>query len=435
MDVKEVRRLLTPKGEYTKTELENYSELSAGKIKVAITQKKPVYTLPLFNLIEDKDTSVGSEVEKRIGSIENKFYTHKAGEGFDASVEEIIKAAVHAKLFGISVVELYLDESNNFAFEFIPREYYYLEEDVLYFKKGKTKFRPQEPKFYTITHKPVLLRVLWVVYAKHFVLSHYLKFAEFLGVPPLIGNAHSSDADVIDGMAQAVKNIKSASYAVLGPEDMLKVLEGKGTQADFLEFVRYVDTEIAKVINGASLGSNVAKSGSYAQSQSHEQNRDEIIKADVKFATRIANKLFAKIGKTLNLNIQIEKDVNLLQRAQTLQILNNIGYSMSNEQIAYEFDLPLPTASNTRLSLNAKSSMPLDAIDAHMESKSFNDSLRAQEQEILETIQNLAASCESYEEVYDKLQEHYATMEFKRLDEAMFKAIAGNLIVGAVDGE
>jgi phage gp29-like protein len=277
--------------------------------------------------------------------------------------------------------------------------------------------------------------VLWVVYAKHFVLSHYLKFAEFLGVPPLIGNAHSSDADVIDGMAQAVKNIKSASYAVLGPEDMLKVLEGKGSQADFMEFVRYVDTEIAKVINGASLGSNVAKSGSYAQSQSHEQNRDEIVKADVKFATRTANKLFAKIGKTLDLNIQIEKDVNLLQRAQTLQILNNIGYSMSNEQIAYEFDLPLPTASNTRLSLNAKSSMPLDAIDAHMDSKSFNDSLRAQEQEILETIQNLAASCESYEEVYDKLQEHYATMEFKRLDEAMFKAIAGNLIVGAVDGE
>nr|MDD3467487.1 DUF935 family protein [Campylobacterales bacterium] len=225
------------------------------------------------------------------------------------------------------------------------------------------------------------------------------------------------------------------SYAVLGPEDMLKVLEGKGSQADFLEFVRYVDTEIAKVINGASLGSNVAKSGSYAQSQSHEQNRDEIVKADVKFATRIANKLFAKIGKTLNLNIQIEKDVNLLQRAQTLQILNNIGYSMSNEQIAYEFDLPLPTASNTRLSLNAKSSMPLDAIDAHMESKSFNDSLRAQEQEILETIQNLAKSCESYEEVYEKLQEHYATMEFKRLDEAMFKAIANNLIVGAVDGE
>jgi len=486
MSVKEIRSLLTPKGEYTKTELENYSELSAGKIKVAITQKKPVYTLPLFNLIEDKDTSVGSEVEKRIGSIENKFYTHKAGEGFDASVEEIIKAAVHAKLFGISVVELYLDESNNFAFEFIPREYYYLEEDVLYFKKGKTKFRPQEPKFYTITHKPVLLRVLWVVYAKHFVLSHYLKFAEFLGVPPLIGNAHSSDADVIDGMAQAVKNIKSASYAVLGPEDMLKVLEGKGSQADFLEFVRYVDTEIAKVINGASLGSNVAKSGSYAQSQSHEQNRDEIIKADVKFATRIANKLFAKIGKTLDLNIQIEKDVDLLQRAQTLQILKNIGFDMDVEVASKEFDLQLINGSgelntmsmglqrlldmglelsiedlremfklkapqnkqdtlvkqnepaqepNTRLSKNAKETLPIDAIDAHMESKSFNDSLRAQEQEILETIKNLAKECESYEEVYDKLQAHYATMEFKRLDEAMFKAIAGNLIVGAVDGE
>jgi hypothetical protein len=38
MDGIEVRRLLTPIGEYTKTELENYSELSAGKLKVAFTQ-------------------------------------------------------------------------------------------------------------------------------------------------------------------------------------------------------------------------------------------------------------------------------------------------------------------------------------------------------------------------------------------------------------
>lgn len=485
MNTKEIRTLLAPKGSYTQIDLENYSELSLGKIKAALIYKKPVYYMPIFNLIEDKDTSVGSETEKRTSSLTNKFFTHKAGEKFDESVEQLIEASIHARIFGLSIIELYMDEDGNFQFELVPREYYYIEENEIYLKRGSVKIKLKEPKFYVIRSKPVLLKTLWVVYAKHFVLSHYMKFAEFLGVPPLVGNAHSSDSEVIDGMAQAVKELKSGSYAVLGPEDILKVLEGRGSQADFMEFVRYVDSEIAKIVNGASLGSNVAKSGSYAQSQSHEENRDEIVRKDVKFATRQATKIFKKIGIELGLNIAIEKDINLLQRAQTLQILKNIGFDMDVAVASKEFDLELINGSgelntmsmglqrlldmglelskkdlrkmfkletpqdakdilkkeqtqeeqNTRLSLNAKETLALDAIDAQMESKSFNDSLKAQEEEILETIQNLAASCESYEEVYDKLQEHYATMEFKRLDEAMFKAIANNLIIGDIDGK
>lgn len=435
MNTKEIRRLLTPKGEYTRGELESYSELSSGKIKAAIVYKNPLYTMPLFDLIEDKDTSVGSEVEKRTSSLQNKFYTHKAGAAFNESVDEIIEAAIHTRLFGVSVIELYLDENGEFAFEFVPREYYAFDEKEIYLTKGKTKFKPLEPKYYVIHHKPALLKVLWIVYAKHFVLSHYMKFAEFLGVPPLIGNAHSSDSETIDQMAQAFNDLKSGAYAVLGPEDIVKVLEGRGNQSDFMEFVRYADSEIAKVLNGASLGSNVAASGSYAQSKSHEENRSEITKSDVRFATRLAKLLFKKIGKELEINIAVEKDIDLLKRAQTLQILKGLGYDMNPEALAYEFDLPNPAkAANARvLSFNTK--MPNDNIDAHMQSKSFNDALKAQELEIFETIQNIAKESGSYEEVFEKLTEHYATMEFKTLDEIMFKAIANNLIVGASDGE
>lgn len=443
MDTKTIRTLLTPKGTYTKGDLENYSELSAGKIKAALMYKKPAYTFPLFSLIEDKDSSVGSECEKRINSLENKFFTHKAGEAFDASVEEIIKASVHARLFGLSVVELFLDEDGAFGFEFVPREYYFFKGDELYLKKGKTEFKPTEPKFYIITQKSVLLKTLWIVYAKHFVLSHYMKFAEFLGVPPLIGNAHSSDAEVIDGMAQAMKDIKSASYAVLGPEDILKVLEGRGSQADFMEFVRYADSEIAKVINGASLGSNTAKGGSYAQSKSHEENRFEITKGDVKFAHKTVKLLFSKIGIEAHLNIQIEKDTDLLQRAQTLSILNTMGYSMSAEEIATEFDLPAPSdtkvsapkreANKKEVGLQSRPSLPLDIIDANLQSKEFNKRLKEQEEEILEIITNLAKSCSSYDEMYELLIKNYAALEFKKLDEMMFKAIANGVIVGGAD--
>jgi len=437
MNVKEIRGLLGQKGQYTKGEIENYSELSSGKIKAALIYKRADLFMPLFELLDDKDTSVGSEVEKRTSSLENKFFTHALGESLNSSVEEIIKASIHAKIFGLSVVELFIDEAGNFAFEFIPREYYSFEADTLYLKKGKSKFKPTEPKFYIIKHKPVLLKTLWIAYAKHFVLSHYLKFTEFLGVPPLIGNAHSSDAETIDQMAQAFKNLKSGAYAVLGPEDIVKVLEGRGSQSDFMEFVRYADSEIAKVINGASLGSNIAKSGSYAQSISHEANRAEITKGDVKFATRICNFLFSKISKIPLLNIQIEKDEDLFKRAQMLQILDGIGYKISADDIAVEFDLPLPKpkAQNIRtFSKNAKE-LPSDAIDSHLSSKEFEKRLKEQEDEILEVIEGLCKECNTYEEVYELLIQNYATMEFAKLDEMMFKAIANNFIAGAVDGQ
>lgn len=434
MNVKEIRSLLAPKGEYAKTEEQSYSELSSGKIKAAISYKKAQYYMPLFDLLEDKDTSVGSECEKRTASIENKFFTSNL-KGYDSSIEEIIKASLHARLFGVSVVELYINDKGDFAFSFVPRENYYYEEDSITLKKGKTKFTPKEPKFYILRAKPVLLKVLWIAYAKHFVLSHYMKFAEFLGVPPLIGNASNSSVETIDQMSEALKNIKSGGYAVLGPQDILKVLEGRGSLSDFMGFVQYADTEIAKVINGASLGSNVAKSGSYAQSKSHEDNRAEIVRGDVKFATRTAIELFGKIGMSLELNIQVEKDVDLYQRAQTLQILNSMGYSMSPEDIAVEFDFPTPSlkAPNIRhFSKNAKD-LALDAIDANLSSAEFLKRSKEQEEEILEVITGLATHCSSYEEVYELLVQNYATMEFAKLDEMMFKAIANNLIVGAVD--
>ncbi|MBE0491117.1 MAG: DUF935 family protein [Sulfurospirillum sp.] len=432
MDKKTIRSLLSPKGSYNSNDMEHYTQLGAGKIAAALKTKDPVHYMPLFYLIEDKDTSVGSEVEKRVSSVENKFYTHALDKKYNDSVEEIIKAAIQAKIYGVAIVELYINSDGDFAYALVPKEYYYFEFKKILLQKGKTKFEPKEPNFFIIKSKPVLLKVLWLVYAKHFVLSHYLKFAEFLGVPPLIVNAHSSDSDVIDGISAAVKQIKSGDFAVLGAEDIVKVLEGRGNQSDFMEFVRYVDSEIAKTLNGASLGSNTSTTGgSYAQSKSHEDNRAEITRSDVRFATKIANLFFKHIGMRLELNIQVEKDVDLKARAETLQILKGMGYDMTPEQIAYEFDLPAPfkkEANKKSLSTNSK-----DLADVILEDTSFNDSLQEAEEEMFKTIEKLSRESESYEELYEKLSLHYKDMEFIKLDELMLQAITANTIKGALD--
>lgn len=58
---KQLKTILGVKGTYTSNDMENYSEISAGKIKNALLHKTPYYYMPLFDLLEQKDTSIGSE--------------------------------------------------------------------------------------------------------------------------------------------------------------------------------------------------------------------------------------------------------------------------------------------------------------------------------------------------------------------------------------
>jgi len=265
MNKKEVYSKLNTQTNYSKTDIQHYNTLTGGQIKVALTTKALEYLYPLFTLIVDKDSSVASEIETRASSLENRFFSSSLDDKYNKSIEQIISASIEAKLFGVAVIELFLDSNGDFAFEKVSREYIFIEEGgEIFLKTGDKKFKPTEPKFFIIKHEPLLIKLLWIVYAKHFVLSHFMKFTEFLGVPPLIVNASSSDSKTIDEISDALRELKSASFGVFGSGDIVKVLEGRGSQDDFLAFVKYADAEIAKVINGQSLSSNASSHASYA---------------------------------------------------------------------------------------------------------------------------------------------------------------------------
>jgi len=426
MEQKEIRRLLRPKGEYSRGDIEHYTELSAGKIRAALMKKSYELMFPLFDLITDKDTTVGDEADKRIASVENKYFTHELDTHYEESIEEIIMAAMHARIFGVSVVELYLDDKGEFAYRFVPREFYYFREGGVWLKKGKKPFKPTAPKFTVIKTKPVLLRTLWIVYAKHYVMSHYMKFTEFLGVPPLIGHASSSETDVIDAMATAFDNLKSGSYAILGKEDIVKILEGRGTQSDFMEFVRYADEQISKTISGSVLSGTATKSGTLALGKIHEKNRKEITAGDVRFAKGIVRSLFKTIELVPNLNIQIEEDVDLYQRAQTLQILKGLGYEITPEQIAKEFDLPLPEAKqiNRVIKANAKAAnLPMDNIDRFIGGDAFKKELKANEVEIKRELEKILVNAESFDEAFGALAAAYPDTNLDELEDTFTKVM------------
>lgn len=459
--IKYMLESLRPRGDYSKTDIQNYSELSSGKIRAALLTKNQQEMFSVFSLIEDKDSSVGAECEKRISSITNKFFTHSLGEDENENIEELIKASVEARVFGFGLIELYLKDDASLGVSKVDREFIRFEENKPHLNVKGKDIVAKPPFYLSITAKPVLLKVLWIVYAKHYVLSQYLKFTEFLGVPPLIGNSASGDEKVISLMAEAFKNLRSGSYGVFGPNDTVKVLEGRGSQADFMEFVRYCDGEIAKVINGSVLSSNVSSTGSFAMSKVHDYNRKEILAGDVKFAAREVQNFYKTFGKKADLNIQIEKDSDLLQRAQVLSILHPMGYQMSPKDMAKEFDLPEPVKnSNFRNSPNSNlernnnldcasnlsplggcrecnsrsqgglgSPEKLKFLD-EIDKAAFGANTKDEEVQIEKAIMDIVKNADSFEEVYENMLQAFPSAGIDAIEDTLEKIIANAHIKG-----
>lgn len=423
--------LLKASGDYTKTDLALYTELSAGKIRAALVNDDPQYRFPIYNLIELKDTSFSSEVEKRYDTLEGKFFTSNLDKRYDESIEEIILASLDATMWGYGVVEAYLDADAKLCFKRIEKEYFYFREKKLFLKDTNGKeFEPTAPRYIVFKKRAKALKLLWLIFAKHFVLSHYMKFTEFLGVPPIIVNASSSDKEIVTAISEAMRRLKSGSYAVLGKEDVAKVLEGKGSQADFMAFVQYVDKEIAKSVNGSTLTSNAGTTGSLALGQVHEQNRYEITAKDAKVAMRYIVKAFSAFGINAEVSILVEKDKDLFQRAQTLDILGRNGYKMSPEQIAEEFDFPSP-ANNTvlnkkSLSKNARGDIPADQFEAFTPPSKH-------EEEIKRALNAILKEANSYEEAFDLLVQAFPHFKLESLEKELEKVVTNSMILGSAN--
>lgn len=442
MNKKEFLSTLRPKGTYAQTDLSLYSSLSAGVIKTILIYKKLSDSLPIFALIEDKDTSIGSEVEARVSAIENKYYTHKVDATYNNSIDEIISAAMEAIIYGIGIVELSIDNQNNIIFSKIDKEKLFFEDNVPYLKSGKTKINITEPRFMLFERKkPILRKVLWIVYAKHFVLSHYMKFAEFLGVPPMVANVEDSSDETLTTVADSIRGLKSGGYTVLGKEDMLKVLEGRGSQADFLKFVQYADSEIAKVINGSTLTSNTGTAGSYAQANIHAETKREITARDAKYVTSCVKRVFKLIDIDIDFALLIEKDKDLLQRANIIKIASDIGFEMSDDDISKELDLPLKSKNtkisqnfkkiiNKRLAINAKK-IPIDNIDKALESKEFSTVLEKNEIKIKKELEKILLKAESFEEAFTALIEAYPDVDMDELEDTFTSVMISSELLGA----
>ncbi|WP_163499860.1 phage portal protein family protein, partial [Helicobacter suis] len=115
------------------------------------------------------------------------------------------------------------------------------------------------------TFNSVCYRVLSIAALKFVAMSKYMTYLENLSVPPLILKSDGFDDDKeLNKLLDNLEDLRAASIGIFSKDDILELLNGNVDQGAFLEFLRYCDECISKVISGQVLASNAVNKGTQA---------------------------------------------------------------------------------------------------------------------------------------------------------------------------
>ncbi len=81
-------------------------------------------------------------------------------------------------------------------------------------------------------------------------------------------------------MLDNLEDLRAASIGIFSKDDILELLNGNVDQGAFLEFLRYCDECISKVISGQVLASNAVNKGTQALGNVHENTTRYLLEFD-----------------------------------------------------------------------------------------------------------------------------------------------------------
>ncbi|RDU53314.1 hypothetical protein CQA49_01365 [Helicobacter sp. MIT 00-7814] len=242
-----------------------------------------------------------------------------------------------------------------------------------------------------IIEQSLAYKVICIASLKHVVIMQYMTYLESFAVPPLL---IKSDATQTKELAKSVLDcaldLRSNGVGLFGKEDTLEVLNGNVDKGTFLEFVRYCDECISKVITGQVLAGNAVEKGTQALGSVHSDIQKELCEFD---AALLSQGISALLQKALELNFanvapfsfeldtNTEKDEKL--QADTYLILSQMGVKIPLEHLEKTFKItglsyaqepinainPLSQSlhSNTQANSALSSFLPLDGFDRNFQ--------------------------------------------------------------------
>jgi len=449
-------------------------DFSAQRVKHLLSNGSLNKLTALYKAMLTRDAHMTGEIHKRcLAVISTGFiidceddkirqFTQKylTSIGFNSFLTDLLSAVP----YGFSAFDLVWERKDGY---FVPRPYFleqrYFDSDkdglFVTLENYSKLYIENEHKFLIHLHKTtsgsitdfaLLKQLAWLFTLKNYVLAHYAKYTEILGVPPVIVQTDSGEPEKI---VEQVLELRSGGAAYFPKDAVVTLLEGKGRDSDFMTFIKYADSVTSQTILGGNLTTNV-DTGSKAAAAVHDTVRTEYLRHDTALIEETINNLLRTVvdmnfntEKYPTVRFDVEEFVDEQTKVATLRTLQEMGFELSEEYIRKLFRIPKPAKGEKILSLNintgdreangrqeTNSLKPTDEIDRQYISLA-EAHIKPTEKEIVSQLTKTLKNASSYSEAFKALKQAYPDFEVKSLEKTFFNVTANTELYGFTDKE
>lgn len=197
--------------------------------------------------------------------------------------------------------------------------------------------------------------IYWPCWFKKNAIKFWMIFADKFGSPTAIGKYPSgAQKEQQDALLAALEAIQQESAIKIPDNMIIELLEAARTGSidTYEKLCNFMNSAIAQVMLGQTLTSDIGDKGSYAASKTHEDVRQDYIKADADSLCEAQNNSlirwivdynFQGISKYPKIWIRTEQEKDLMPLAERDQILiQNIGLPVSEKYFYETYGIPEP---------------------------------------------------------------------------------------------
>ena len=441
------------------------------KVKRALTGQNLQELCQIYELFIRFDTQISSEIKTRRQKIaalpfllkcenekQNEFLLDYLNSGdFRLFLFDMTSAIAYG--FSVFIKEwVNVDGKILPKYKFIEHSFFENDKTRLVFKKtGEKYYLDETGNTFTYLHpsdtgdfinSSLMYKIVCIAALKMLAINQNMNYFENLAVPPVILNMQNynpENDEEINNAIDMLLSLRSNSVGVFGKDDVVSLLTGNTDKDSFLNFIRYCDESISKVITGEVLSSNAVQKGTQALGLVHAEQKkvttefDALILAGgVKVILKHILELNFGEAALFSFSFDTNTETEEEKQISVFKGLYDIGVEVPIEHLEKTFKIdgltrrhsePIGEESQKALQKSENSPKFADDIDKSIFKKSFKGELK----DIENFLNSILKECDTYEEAYKRICENSGEFEFEALEEALANAFTNAVLKSKVN--
>ncbi len=302
----------------------------------------------------------------------------------------------------------------------------------------------------------------WMFLFKNYSVKDWVVFCERYGMPLRLGRYdQGASKDDKDALIAAISSLGSDAAGIISKSteiDFVETVKGKASGDLFEALAKFCNAEMSKALLGQTLTAEVGDTGSYAASNTHNEVRLDLAKADTRSLTATLRDQLIRpiVGFNFGWDTPCpfykaiwEEQEDLKEKAEWLTSLLDRHVEMPLSFVRQEFNIPKPEGNEPVLGRMSAQDVPekkdpSKPIVAKKEVKEveevedagtlFTEQLETEAGALMdafiEPVRNLVETAQSLEEVRDGLIDLYPDMNATEMGILMQQALTAAELSG-----